>query len=477
MRKKISESIQAKTFLSMLALLLACCIIIYAMVMVFLPKNYQTELESQATSDFYRLMETLERSGWEEGSEEILAFSMKNNATVRITDTDGSDVFSVNYADPENWEETDRTMSCSATFQEGWQTYQVSADISLVAVSQSYEILLKLIPLIAVVILLISVLAALVCSRYFSRPLIHICSVAKRMTSLDMTWKCEVKQRDEIGVLADSLNEMSERLNNALVSLQDANEQLQKDIEREREQEKQRIDFFTAVSHELKTPIAIVKGELEGMIYQVGEYKDRDTYLRHCMKTVNDMERIVKDILSAARMGGSDFQLVRFDLNISQILQKVCRKNSGRMEDKEMELSMEIQPDFHYEGDGRLIEKVFSNVISNAAAYSPVGAVITVSLQNGVFSVENSGVHIAEEDLKQIFTPFYRVDKSRNRNSGGSGLGLYITKTILDHHGIPHKMENTENGVRFTAIFSEAAIQEQSSDCMPSGGMKILTSD
>ena len=145
MRKKISESIQAKTFLSMLALLLACCIIIYAMVMVFLPKNYQTELESQATSDFYRLMETLERSGWEAGSEEILAFSMKNNATVRITDTDGNDVFSVNYADPENLEEADRTMSCSATFQEGWQTYQVSAEISLVAVSQSYEILLKLI--------------------------------------------------------------------------------------------------------------------------------------------------------------------------------------------------------------------------------------------------------------------------------------------------------------------------------------------
>src|SRR5699024_12393238 len=99
----------------MLALLLACCIIIYAMVMVFLPKNYQTELESQATSDFYRLMETLERSGWEAGSEEILAFSMKNNATVRITDTDGNDVFSVNYADPINLEEADRNKIGSAT--------------------------------------------------------------------------------------------------------------------------------------------------------------------------------------------------------------------------------------------------------------------------------------------------------------------------------------------------------------------------
>ena len=100
------------------------------------------------------------------------------------------------------------------------------------------------------------------------------------------------------------------------------------------------------------------------------------------------------------------------------------------------------------------MEKVFTNVIGNAVAYSPVGATVTVSLQDGIFFVENSGIHIAEDDLKQIFTPFYRVDKSRNRNSGGSGLGLYITKTILDHHGIQHGMANTEDGVRFTAKFS-----------------------
>ena len=301
-------------------------------------------------------------------------------------------------------------------------------------------------------ILLISIIGAVVCSRYYSKPLVGISNVAKRMTTLDMTWKCDVRRKDEIGVLATSLNEMSQQLSNALDSLQAANEQLQQDIEREREQEKQRVDFFTSVSHELKTPIAIIKGQLEGMIHQVGPYKDRDTYLRRCLKTTNDMEALVKEILSAARMGGSDFHLERTDLDISQMLQKVCQQFRGRMEDKEMELHMDIQPAFHYAGDGRLMEKVFTNVIGNAVAYSPVGATVTVSLQNGIFFVENSGIHIAEEDLKQIFTPFYRVDKSRNRNSGGSGLGLYITKTILDHHGIQHGMANTEDGVRFTAF-------------------------
>ena len=454
MRRKISQSIQAKTFLSMLALLVVCCIIIYGMVMIFLPRNYHTELEGQVTSDFYDLVAVLERNGWEASSDSLMEFSMTNNASVEVNDDYGNNLFSVNFADMENMDTSAPSMSCSATFQQGGQTYHVFANAALVAVAQSYDILLKLIPLIAVVILLISVIGAVVCSRYYSKPLVSISNVAKRMTTLDMTWKCEVNRKDEIGVLAASLNEMSQRLSDTMDSLKAANWQLKKDIEREREQEKQRVEFFTAVSHELKTPIAIIKGQLEGMIYQVGEYKDRDTYLRRCMKTTNDMEALVKEILSAARMGGSDFHLERTDLDISQMLRKVCQQFRGRMEDKEMELHMDIQPASHYAGDGRLMEKVFTNVIGNAVAYSPVGATVTVSLQDGIFFVENSGIHIAEDDLKQIFTPFYRVDKSRNRNSGGSGLGLYITKTILDHHGIQHGMANTEDGVRFTAKFS-----------------------
>ena len=418
MKKKISESIRIKTFLSMLSLLVICCILIYAMVMIFLPKNYHSALESQVTSDFYDLVGVLEQNGWQESSEILMEFSMRNNATVRIEDKNGDNVFSINFSNTEDGGFSSPSMSCWAFFQQNGQIFQLSAIVSLVAVSQSYDILLKLIPFIAVMILLISVIGAVICSRYYSNPLVQICNVARRMTSLDMTWKCDVKRKDEIGVLASSLNEMAQRLSNALDSLKTANEQLQKDIEREREQEKQRIDFFTSVSHELKTPIAIIKGELEGMIYQVGEYKDRNTYLRHCLKTVNDMEEIVKEILSAARMGGSDFLLVRSDLNLDRILQ-------------------------------------FSNVISNAISYSPAGAMITVVLQDGTFMVENTGVHIAEEDLKRIFMPFYRVDKSRSRNSGGSGLGLYISKTILDHHGVLHRIENTKSGVRFTAFFQK----------------------
>ena len=275
------------------------------------------------------------------------------------------------------------------------------------------------------------------------------------MAQLDFQWESGEKRRDEIGILALSLNEMSRRLGNALESLQKANQQLKEEIEKEREQEKQRIDFFTSVSHELKTPIAVMKGELEGMIYQVGEYRDRNVYLRHCLKTAGDMEKIVKEILLAARMGGSDFQLAAADLDLSEMLRKSCYGIRGRLEDKQMELRLDIEEEFHYRGDGRLLEKVFSNVLGNAAVYSPPGAIITVSLREGRLTVENTGVHIAEEDLKRVFTPFYRAEKSRSRNSGGSGLGLYITKTILEHHGVFFRLENSVKGVRFTAVFSK----------------------
>lgn len=453
MRKKIKESIGAKTFLTMFLLLTVCCILIYGMVMVFLPKNYQVELQNQFTTDLYKLTESLEKSGWEDISQDILAFSIRNNAFVRIEDEAGNEMLAVNISNDEKKNNAAKTLSSSGSFTYKGKNYRLLATASLIAVAQSYDILVKLIPFIAGMILMISVIAAYACSRYFSKPLIDICGVAKRMTRLDMTWKCDESRSDEIGQLAGSLNEMSAQLSGALESLQSANEQLQSDIEKQRRQERQRIDFFTSVSHELKTPITIIKGELEGMIYKVGEYKDRDAYLKHALKTATDMEILVKDILSAARMGGSDFQLLREKVDMTRLVGRCCRKVKGIAEDKKIKMLSHLQQNVFYHGDERLLQQAVSNIINNAVIYSPEQAEVEVELSDAMLTVHNTGVHIKDEDLEQLFIPFFRVDKSRNRNTGGSGLGLYIVKTIFDHHRISYKLENTENGVKFTVGF------------------------
>lgn len=455
MKKKISQSIRAKTFLSMLALLAACCLMIYGIVMLVLPQNYYTDLEDQVADDFDALLDTFDEKTWAASTDEIERFAIHNHALVNIINDSGEVLYSVNHSTPEPGSPVSivrRTHGFGAMFTEGMARYYLMVSAARVTAARPLAVLVRLLPLITAAILLVSVVGAYLLSRYYSRPLIAISQTARQMAALDLTGQCEVRRQDEIGVLAASLNEMSAQLSTALADLQAANGQLKQDIEREREQERQRVEFFTAVSHELKTPIAIIKGQLEGMIYQVGDYKDRDTYLRHCLKTTNDMEALVKEILAAARLGGSDFRLVCTDLDFSGLLQSVCRKFLGPMEDKQIALTLAIQPGVHCPGDLRLLEKAFDNVLSNAVAYSPAGARITVRLQEGVCTIENTGIQIAEEDLARLFTPFYRVDKSRSRNSGGSGLGLYITKTILDRHGIRHTLANTENGVKFTAF-------------------------
>ena len=455
MKKKISQSIRAKTFLSMLALLAACCLMIYGIVMLVLPQNYYTDLEDQVADDFDALLDTFDEKAWAASTDEIERFAVHNHALVNIINDSGEVLYSVNHSTPEPGSPVSivrRTHGFGAMFTEGMARYYLMVSAARVTAARPLAVLVRLLPLITAAILLVSVVGAYLLSRYYSRPLIAISQTARQMAALDLTGQCEVRRQDEIGVLAASLNEMSAQLSTALADLQAANGQLKQDIEREREQERQRVEFFTAVSHELKTPIAIIKGQLEGMIYQVGDYKDRDTYLRHCLKTTNDMEALVKEILAAARLGGSDFRLVCTDLDFSGLLQSVCRKFLGPMEDKQIALTLAIQPGVHCRGDLRLLEKAFDNVLSNAVAYSPAGARITVRLQEGVCTIENTGIQIAEEDLARLFTPFYRVDKSRSRNSGGSGLGLYITKTILDRHGIRHTLANTENGVKFTAF-------------------------
>lgn len=454
---KIKESIGAKTFLTMLVLLLICCIIIYALVVFFLPKNYRTELENQFSSEFQKLAVVLENEGYEKNTQIITNFAIHNSAAVTVLGSDHQKVFVINNIAQIGEETIDNVekIGISSEFEYGGEIYTLSAEASLEAVSRSYKILEKIAPLIFSIIFLVSIIGAYICSRYFAKPIEDICNVAKRMTKLDMTWKCNISRSDEMGMLASSLNEMSEKLYNALTELQEANRQLQVEIKKEKEQEKQRVDFFTAVSHELKTPVTILKGELECMIYKVGKYKDRDKYLYHCMITVKEIEQLINEILLSAQVGTSDIQTMPENIQISGILKNVCDKVKGLAEDKQIRMVVEIEPDVYYFGDGYLLEKAFSNIIDNAISYSPKGATVKVLLNNANLSVENTGIHITQDDLEQIFVPFYRVDKSHNRDTGGSGLGLYIVKTILEHHNLGYSFENTELGMKFKIMFQE----------------------
>lgn len=452
MIKKIRDSLSVKIFLGILTILVVVSLIIYGSLRVLMPKALQNEQGRRFTNSLQTLVSKLEVTPIDEINPLITEFSIDNQSSITVMDSNNNEVTNVNYA-RDNSSKYGNAISSTVSFENDGRLYIILAEFPGYAVDQLSDTFARIFPFVLVLILIISILVAAFYSRLVAKPIVKISDISKRMTSLDMTWSCDVDRSDEIGVLAVNLNTMSEKLSTTLDRLKSANQKLQEDIVREKKQEKIKVDFFRAVSHELKTPITILKGELEGMIYGVGEYKDKDTYLRHSMKTVIEIENLVKEILSASRMAADDLPLSASLVNLSSLIQTVCLKLQGIAEDKNINLVIDTKP-LDYLGDEALLQKAFSSIIGNAITHSPNGETVTVTLSDRLLQVENMGIHIKPEDMEHIYQPFYRVDKSRNSSSGGNGLGLYIVKTVLDRHGLNYTLENTTLGVRFSVLFN-----------------------
>ena len=452
MRKKIKSSLWLKIFLLLTTLLFAVSILHYGTIMAVMPASYKYALTSNYTEQVSRLIADLEHHDLDDATQKIYEFCINNNAGALLSGNQTSLSFGEGILDEQQREQNVfQTASASLALEDGTYTLQIT--MSARAVNQLTETFWRLLPIVGIAVLAISLIASYFVTRLLTKPILEISDISKRLTTLDMTWRCDTSRTDEVGTLALNLNTMAARLDSTLKELSAANEKLQADIEQERRQEKLRVDFFRAVSHELKTPITVLKGELEGMIYQVGEYKDRDTHLRQSLRTVNDMELLVKEILSVSRMAGSDFSLTLSDVDLSQLVRECCRKWQGAAEDREQRFQAEIEDGRTCQGDMALLQKAVSNIIGNAVVHSPSQTEIIVTLAGNTLQVRNNGVSIDSADLEKIFEPFYRVDRSHNRNTGGSGLGLYIVKTILERHGFSFRMNSTNDEVCFTVTF------------------------
>lgn len=301
-----------------------------------------------------------------------------------------------------------------------------------------------------------SLLCALVYSRYITRPILRLSGISQRMAALDFSQHCGETRADEIGALGRNLDILSARLSAALQELRQANAALRQDIHRERELERQRMAFFSAASHELKTPLTILKGQLGGMLDGIDVYRDRDKYLRKALGVAEGMESLVGELLTVSRVESGAFAHRRQRVDLIPLLHRQLALVEDLLAEKSLrtELTLEEAP---LSGDPALLEKVLGNLISNAVFYAPPGALLTVTLAahdgGALFSLENSGSHIPQEALPHVFEAFFRADPSRNRRTGGSGLGLFLVKQILELHQAPHRIENTRDGVRFTIWF------------------------
>jgi len=307
---------------------------------------------------------------------------------------------------------------------------------------------------IGLVIFLLAVGLAFLFSRRVMKPIVQMSEHAERMAEMDFEARCDVQGSDEIGVLGESLNRLSEQLQETVGELKNANSELQRDLEHREEVDAMRSEFIANVSHELKTPIALIQGYAEGLAENVSDdAESREYYCSVIADEAAKMNRMVQKLMTLNQLefGGNQVEYERFD--IVSLLTGVLKQTEVLRDQKGVKLHYHEQDPVYVWADEYMIEEVVTNYVSNAINHATKSKEIAVSLQEEEkavrVSVYNTGELIPEDELERIWIKFYKVDKARSREYGGSGIGLSIVKAIMERHHQKYGVINHENGVEF----------------------------
>ena len=307
---------------------------------------------------------------------------------------------------------------------------------------------------IAVITLLIGSVMIYVLSSNISKPVRELTAISEKMRNLDFQTKYHGKTKDEVETLGNNMNSLSETLDKTITDLKNANLELTKDIEKKEKIDQMRMEFISNVSHELKTPIALIQGYAEGL--KEGISDDPESFQFYCdviIDEANKMNNMVRKFLTLNQMesGNEPVELTHFMIN--DLLEGVINNASIIIEQKGITIQNEVEPKLYVYADEFLIEEVLTNYLSNAINHCENEMQIRIRserMDSTVrFIVENTGKCIPEEDLGKVWIKFFKVDKARTREYGGSGIGLSIVKAIMEAHNQKYGCENIKDGVRF----------------------------
>ena len=468
MIKKIRSSLFAKVFIITSMMLLCISLLVFGLLAWLMPQTYSNKLNTfldRQTQEFISELEkvTFSDSG---GLFDQFIQNMEINS-VELYDTTGMlitlpseqfyDSYGANVAQEsdDDLDEGNPVLSSNYyfSFLGSNDRYMLIVYGKAGQIAELQQSFLRIFPLLLIVVLAVSLVVSWLYSRIITKPVLEISRVSEKMSDLHLEWQVNGQRTDELGILGKSLNRLSQNLRAALTDLKKANAELEADIKREKALEQAQLDFFSAASHELKTPITIIKGQLEGMLLGIGAYKDREKYLLRSLGVTQTLESMVYDLLTISRLQTSDSDFKTGNLDCVPLIRKYLSDTEDLIVDKDLQINTHFSKPITVNANKILIEKVFSNLIGNAVKYSPPKAIINITVQkqqsNYLFSIENYDTHIPEEAIPKLFEAFYRVDTSRSRQTGGSGLGLYIVQKILQQHNSHCNVRNTENGVEF----------------------------
>lgn len=344
----------------------------------------------------------------------------------------------------------------SGKLDNGFETY---IRIPLSSIQESVRISNRFLYTIAGIIIIVGGIAIIYISKTFSNPISELNSIAKKMANLDFSHKYVVTDDDEISELGKSINEMSDKLEKTINQLRNTNIELEKDIEKKSKIDEMRKSFISDVSHELKTPIALIQGYSEGLLENVNsDPESRKFYAEVILDETNKMDKMVKQLLELTKLEYEKREFNNITFNIVELEKEIVRTSQVMLEEKNTKVEFETKEKIDVYADDMYISQIITNYLTNAIKHvKEVDGEKYIKITNTIFedrqkvrvAVFNTGNNISEEDLTRVWNRFFKADEARNRDDGGSGIGLSIVRAIMNNYGNDFGVDNKENGVEF----------------------------
>ena len=321
------------------------------------------------------------------------------------------------------------------------------------SIKESIDLFNKVLIVLSIITVLIGSIAIYIISNNMTKPLLELSDISKKMSRLEFENKYEGKSEDEIGVLGNSMNELSDKLEKSIKELKNANIQLKMDLEKKEQLDLMRQEFVANVSHELKTPIALIRGYVEGLENEniINDAENRSYYIDVIKDETEKMNTMVHQLLSLSSLERGMEELDIERINLKDIVDGVIKSFEIKLEEKNINLDYDINDSIYVWADGYKLEEVIRNYVSNAINHVDENKYIKIYTEDDEnekirFSVFNTGVQLPDKERVKIWEKFYKVDKAHTRSYGGTGLGLSIVKAIAEKHNTTCGCENVNLG-------------------------------
>ena len=338
--------------------------------------------------------------------------------------------------------------------------YGVYIRIPISSIQESVRISNRFLYLIAGIVIIVGGISIIYISKTFSSPISELNNIAKKMANLDFSHKYAVTDDDdEINELGESINMMSDKLETTINQLRSTNIELERDIEKKSKIDEMRKSFISDVSHELKTPIALIQGYSEGLLENVNDDPEsRKFYAEVILDETNKMDKMVRQLIELTKLEYEKREFNNRTFNIVELEKEIVRTSKVMIDEKQTEVIFETPDKIDVFADDMYLSQIITNYLTNAIKhvkdvdgekYIKITNVVLQDKQKARVTVFNTGENISEENLNRIWNRFFKADEARNRDDGGSGIGLSIVRAIMNNYGNDYGVKNKPKGVEF----------------------------